>query len=130
MKQVILGVFVVVATALPFNTYAEETLLTQGFGMAKCSEYLKAVADEPDIDIYFFIWAQGYISGLNSGIYMADGPVRNVGARPWSELLDYLDNYCKENPTHKHVEGALKFYYALPVDENVAPLADALENYE
>ena len=72
---------------------------------ASCNAWLKSTGNK-SIRSYYDIWVRGFVSGYNYG-----NPERQVrdGALPVSDALhQYLDQYCRANPTLSFTGGAIQ----------------------
>ncbi len=85
------------------------------FENSSCSAWLKTSGNKALRAQYLF-WIQGFVSGHNYA-----SPARQVatGELPGSEALyQFLDAYCKDNPTLSFVGGAIRLVEEL---REVAP---------
>lgn len=87
---------------------------------ASCSAWVKS-ADNKAIRAYYDFWVRGFVSGYNYG-----NPAQQVkdGALPPSDALhQYLDQYCRDNPSLSFTGGAIRLVEELR--EPVAPTKPA-----
>lgn len=85
------------------------------FEDASCAAWMKS-SDNKGLRAQYEFWVRGFVSGHNYG-----NPTLQVkiGVFPGSDVLhQYLDQYCRDNPTLSFVGGALKL-----VDELREPVA-------
>ncbi len=72
---------------------------------ASCNAWAKSAGNKA-IRTYYEFWVRGFVSGHNFG-----NPAEQVkdGAMPASDALyQYLDEYCRENPTLSFTGGAIR----------------------
>ena len=87
---------------------------------ASCSAWVKS-ADNKAIRAYYDFWVRGFVSGYNYG-----NPAQQVkdGALPPSDALhQYLDQYCRDNPSLSFTGGAIRLVEEL--QEPPAPMKPA-----
>ena len=86
---------------------------------ASCSAWLKS-ADNKAIRAYYDFWVRGFVSGYNYG-----NPAQQVkdGALPPSDALhQYLDQYCRDNPSLSFTGGAIRL-----VEELTEPVGPTIQ---
>jgi len=89
---------------------------------ASCSAWVKS-ADNKAIRAYYDFWVRGFVSGYNYG-----NPAQQVkdGALPPSDALhQYLDQYCRDNPSLSFTGGAIRLVEELREPETPAKPAPA-----
>lgn len=87
---------------------------------ASCGAWVKS-ADNKAIRAYYDFWVRGFVSGYNYG-----NPAQQVrdGALPPSDALhQYLDQYCRDNPSLSFTGGAIRLVEELR--EPAAPIKPA-----
>jgi hypothetical protein len=79
---------------------------------ASCNAWTKSAGNKA-IRAYYDFWVRGFVSGHNYG-----NPAQQVkeGALPGSDALyQYLDEYCRDNPTLSFTGGAVRMVDQLRV---------------
>lgn len=75
-----------------------------GFDDATCTAWEKS-RDNKYIRAQYEFWIRGFVSGHN---WANPGRQVQVGALPGGDpLYDYIDRYCRENPTQTFIGAAL-----------------------
>ncbi len=83
---------------------------------ASCNTWMKS-ADNKAIRAYYDFWVRGFVSGHNYG---NPGQQVREGTLPTSDALhQYLDQYCRDNPTLSFTGGAIQLVEELR--ESAAP---------
>src|SRR6516164_4877503 len=69
-----------------------------GPGAASCGQYAQGVrAQGAPMRNYFFAWAQGFLSGLNSPPMLVNKDA-NLGGRSPDDQQRFIDQYCDQRP--------------------------------
>jgi len=80
----------------------------RGVGATSCGKYAEMYRMNPrNADDLYISWAQGYISGVNSGM----DAYFDLGSKTSDEMLRFLRKYCNDHPSanfHEAAEGLLK----------------------
>jgi hypothetical protein len=80
----------------------------RGVGATSCGKYAETYRMNPrNADDLYISWAQGYISGVNSGM----DAYFDLGSKTSDEMLRFLRKYCDDHPLanfHEAAEGLLK----------------------
>jgi hypothetical protein len=86
---------------------------TRGAGAMSCAKYAEAYRQTPALaDAVFVAWAQGYISGINSG--MEEDAYFDLGAKTSDEMQRVLRKYCNDRPLANFRDAALELAKSLP----------------
>lgn len=93
----VLAVIVFLVWGLCISVEAKDSAgewTTRGIGSkaGSCGEYVR---DETDYQRWYEHWLMGYISGKNSG---APGSADFSNGTAAQGLIQWIQNYCKENP--------------------------------
>ena len=73
----------------------DHKVMIWGAGTISCGEFIKVVAKNPQNEVVFGQWLNGYISGRN----FADRSVADYAAGlDRTALISWITNYCKDNP--------------------------------
>jgi len=104
------------------TAYPEENRAWQGVGSTSCAKYGGLDrAEAEDLELMYYVWAQGFMSGLNTAYLHDKRAYRNLAATSVERQKINLSNYCSRNPTHTYAESVLNLYMTLP-EESVAPI--------
>src|ERR1700685_3442772 len=115
-------VFVAVVLALFASPVsAAEDMLIWGVGSVSCAKYAKIFKDAPDRTKGILIdWAQGYMSGLNSGLLSANKPTRNLSGEP-ENLASVVMAGCDQRPLALVVNIVQTYFDYLPLSNYRKP---------
>ena len=108
MRQAMLAVlfFLIVDYA-----QAADEAAVSGIGAAKCSAFATAFKESPTLsEGVYFTWAQGYMSGMNTGLLMVKHSFRNLTERSEAEQKNHLRAYCDKWPERPFVDAVLNLY--------------------
>ena len=117
MKKLIL----VAVAALSMNVAFANDAVGVGFGAIgdSCGLWLKARRDNELIQGSMVSWAQGYISGLNGGLMLAD---QKLVILPGPSVVEaWLDKRCAADPTSNALGEMLLLFMKLRQDQGKAP---------
>jgi hypothetical protein len=93
-----------------FNASAEEQTF-QGFGTASCAKFAEMYRVRPDeTEPLFFGWAQGFMSGLNTGVMLARGKTTDLGRWTIEHQEQEVRMYCNSYPLESYVKAVFKLY--------------------
>jgi hypothetical protein len=78
-------------------------VVTRGNGGVSCGIYIRVMAQNPQNEVSFGQWLDGYISGLND----ADRAGVNHGAGLYRDvLMGWITNYCISHPLDLFVDAS------------------------
>src|SRR5262249_40371397 len=80
-----------------------------GPGSASCPHYTQKVRQDQIMRNFFFSWAQGYLSGVNSAVFYS-AKNTNLANRSIEDQLDFIDRYCEQHPSAFYVQAVLNLY--------------------
>jgi hypothetical protein len=107
MRQVVLAT---VSFWISITTASAQDLSWVGPGAASCTQYAQSVrSGGEDMHSFFFSWAQGFLSGLNTRPLLSGKPT-NLAARPTNYQQAFIDRYCDERPLATYVNAVLSLY--------------------
>ena len=94
----------------------EKPAAVMGHGMATCAEFAKVYRESPTekTEITFFVWAQGYMSGLNLVQYNLKKPRHDLNAWSISDQESHIRHFCEEKPLSEYLFAVLSLFNALP----------------
>jgi hypothetical protein len=90
-----------------------------GTGAISCARYAQEVRSmgKPQ-RIFYFTWAQGYMSGVNS-VVLYSAKHTNLGLRDVEAQLAFLDRYCDQHPEAFYVQAVLNLYDAMRSEQDL-----------
>lgn len=82
-----------------------------GPGLKTCAGYIadihKYSEAREELRQRYFIWAQGFITGLNYVHFSkAHTPLKNILSVPLSDQMKFIDDYCLTNPEDMYLKAA------------------------
>ena len=116
-----LGTTMLLIILLPATAQAQgQQVNIFSFEDASCAAWTKS-ANNKGLRAQYEFWVRGFVSGHN---YANPAQQVKVGALPGSDALyQYLDQYCRDNPTLSFIGGAIRLVEELR--EPTAPLKPA-----
>ena len=80
-----------------------------GPGSSSCSEYANAVRASGDLHDFFFSWAQGFMSGLNTSL-LPIGAQTDLAGSTTDAQQRYIDDFYDGRPLATYVQAVLALY--------------------
>jgi hypothetical protein len=125
MKRVLL-----LACLAPIPALAQNYPVATGPGLSTCQQYEHLHREDPSMVDAFFVWAEGYLSGLNDR-YVTEGGPANLLPPNFSTdgQKAYLDRFCRQYPDAPYMQGVVELFHdmrrgqKLPIAEPAAPPA-------
>ena len=119
MFQFLRGI-ALIASALISITSANAEMAEMGLGVSSCAEFAKRYqADPTSFELYYFTWAQGFMSGLNSMSLLEHGTSRDLESMPTENQQQQLRDYCNAHPLAPYDQGVMHLYFQLPFSKPV-----------
>ena len=95
---------------------AAQAIGVSGHGGGICAEFAHAYKRNPfSAETNYFIWAQGFMSGLNTVFIAHKMPSRNLGARTIPQQQSHIRAYCDQHPLAEYVQAVLSLMETLPL---------------
>jgi hypothetical protein len=88
------------------STLADRDAAGGGVGIYPCAEFTK-VRDKPDLEVLFFTWAQGFLTGWNMGVPNDTGLSVEFSKLNRDEQKHFIREYCEANPTKRYLESVI-----------------------
>ncbi|MGQ0742177.1 MAG: hypothetical protein ACT4OG_07785 [Alphaproteobacteria bacterium] len=92
----------------------------QGVGISTCAQFAQLYRDDPEnIELIYFSWAQGFMSGMN-GVLLRNGESgRNLNSMSVESQQRHLRAYCDKHPLAVYIDAVGNLFQEL--DEVVPP---------
>lgn len=104
---------ILLCTGLALVPGAAFSYPVQGLGATSCAEFAQLYKRDPkSTELYFFTWAQGYMSGLNMGLLASKQPAKELGSETNDQTLA-LRTYCSDNPLKTYMDAVLDLWKSL-----------------
>ena len=100
----------VVATAAPVGA---EPAAGQGVGTYTCAEAARAVRKDRSLDLLYFSWAQGWMTGWNLAQMNVAAPTVDLTARSLDDQQAYIKSYCVLHPDGLYMDAVHQLYTAM-----------------
>jgi hypothetical protein len=85
-----------------------------GPGTKTCTQFGQDYTEDRLAEIAYFLWALGYMSGLNLAAVGTFQQYNNMGATSQEEQKAFLRRWCNEHPLAKYSDGVFELYQTLP----------------
>ncbi len=103
-----------VALALTFAAPAlAEPAAGQGVGTYTCAEAGRAVRGDHNLDLLYFSWAQGWMTGWNLAQMNANLPTVDLTALSLENQRSFIKAYCAQHADGLYMDGVYKLYQAM-----------------
>jgi hypothetical protein len=100
-----------VASGWPINATAAEMEL-MGLGASTCGQFASSYRKSPElVELNYFAWAQGYLSGLNMGSLVQGGLSKNIGGISTDEQQRIIRQYCNDHPLSNYNQAVTDLYF-------------------
>jgi hypothetical protein len=106
-------VFASVALLLAAAPAAAEPAAGQGVGAYTCAEAARAARDDHQLDLIYFSWAQGWMTGWNLAQLDQHQPTADMTALSLPDQRAFLENYCARHADGLYMEAVYKLYQAM-----------------
>ncbi len=108
MRQTIIALAMVLTASV---ANAQEEFDTEGVGVKTCGEFALQYRSSPtDTELFYFNWAQGYMSGLNA-MRTSRKVLNSISFR---EKLTRVRSYCSNHPFAQYFEAVTDLYNSMP----------------
>jgi hypothetical protein len=112
MKRPLALLALMLASVAPLPAAAQNYPVAVGPGLSSCTQYLRLHREDPSMVDAFFVWAEGYISGLNDRYVGGEGVPANLQPPDLSadEQKSFLDRYCRAHQDAPYMQGVLVLF--------------------
>jgi hypothetical protein len=88
-------------------------LSAMGFGTSTCAMFNNSYRG---LEETYFVWAQGFMSGMNFALSIdpTGGRYADLSAKSISEQKTYIRLYCHNHPSDAYLQAVLNLYSELP----------------
>ena len=84
-----------------------------GVGTYKCGEAAKAVRGDAELELMYFSWAQGWMTGWNLAQLNASLPIVDLNTEDVSEQRAFIKTYCANHPNSLYMDAARQLYESM-----------------
>jgi hypothetical protein len=90
----------------------------QGVGTYTCSEASRAIRGDHSLDLLYFSWAQGWMTGWNLAQMNANLPTVDLTALSLENQRAFIKAYCAQHSNGLYMDAVYKLYQAMkPSDQ-------------
>jgi hypothetical protein len=84
-----------------------------GVGTYTCAEQAKAVRGDRELDLLYFSWAQGWMTGWNLAQMNADQPTVDLNTKVLSDQRAFIKTYCANHPAGLYMDAVRQLYLSM-----------------
>jgi hypothetical protein len=92
---------------------AADAAAGQGVGTYTCAEAVQAVRRDRQLDLIYFSWAQGWMTGWNLARMNEDKPTADLNSRPLADQRSFIKVYCEQNPQGLYMDAVHELYESI-----------------
>lgn len=109
----ILLALVVALSTYPAN--AHETVWITGLGANSCASFVEVSNRKPEVQLAFYSWAQGYMSGVNEMRVLVGADVARVAPTVFDgeAQIVWLLEYCEAHPERSYLHAVFELFLEL-----------------
>ena len=85
----------------------------QGVGTYTCAEAARAIRGDHSLDILYFSWAQGWMTGWNLAQMNLNQPTVDLTALTLDNQRAFIKAYCAQHATGLYMDAVYKLYQAM-----------------
>jgi len=105
----------ILLTIVDTGAFAQEKRYAfAGSGTRSCSHFAQDFKKFPDLEIAYFSWAQGFMSGLNAHYLITEKKYRNLALKPSEQQQAEIRSYCDERPLANFQDAVVNLYNSMP----------------
>jgi hypothetical protein len=109
----LLGIVMLVASGS--SSYAADTPnWAMGVGSQSCAKFAQDYAKDVSAELFYFTWAQGFMTGLNMVAALDKKNIRNMGGEIIQLQQQRIREYCSEHPLDDYMQAVATMYGGLP----------------
>lgn len=98
--------------AVATSAQAQPTAKIVGIGAQNCAEFNKEIGSTQAAELYFFAWAQGFMSGvlIRAPAGLDEGLDLTPRSFPLQAQVDFLRTFCVQNPDQDYMDAVRALY--------------------
>jgi hypothetical protein len=82
-----------------------------GWGTSTCAQFANLYRSDPEfVEEHLFIWAQGFMSGLNVALQGDTGLTKNLGSMSTAQQQGAIRAYCNDHPLATYIDAVLDLW--------------------
>lgn len=104
-----------ILSIVAMQTAKAEPMYARGVGTTTCGRFATLYRDNPEhVEMAYFSWAQGYMSGLNRWMYSENKTFKDQNASTTDVQLSFIRKYCNEHPLANYSTATTELFRSLP----------------
>jgi hypothetical protein len=96
--------------------------IAEGAGNSTCAEFNKESAQISSAEDTYFVWAEGYMTGMNFTEINDSGQSRNLFSKSESEQEHAIHRLCAGHPDQPYFNAVIVFFHSLPMNTPIKAL--------
>jgi hypothetical protein len=105
----------IIAIILIATNLAHAASDAEGFGLHSCAKFGKDFQEDPaQVEIMYFTWAAGFLTGVNATSKATNNARRNLDAISPAEQRQFMRRYCASHPLNNYADGVFELLEAFP----------------
>jgi hypothetical protein len=93
---------------------AQQSLIFTGAGTRTCGQFAEAYRASPEVnELFYFSWAQGFMSGRNSVLAENNQLIRDLASLSMDEQQSFIRHYCNQFPLDLYYSAVIKLHNSL-----------------
>jgi len=107
MRRTLIACGAALSMSVALAHAAEKAAFTAGPGATTCAQFARSYAADPNAELAYFFWAQGWFSGVNGMEGMTHGRKRSLKdlfSIPMQEQMLILREYCDQHPLEMYAD--------------------------
>jgi hypothetical protein len=108
----IAGLAAAIALA-PVSAAFAEPAAGLGVGTYTCAEAARAVRNDKELDLIYFSWAQGWMTGWNLAQMNAELPTVDLNARSLPDQRAFIKSYCASHGDGLYMDAVHQLYLSM-----------------
>lgn len=86
--------------------------VSSGAGDSSCVEFAEQYKKHKEaMEIFYFSWAQGYLSAHNSWLHYTKRKTLDLNAVPQDNQKQHIRSYCSNNPLKDYVDAVISLFH-------------------
>jgi hypothetical protein len=113
MKALVTYVSVALTAAIGSTCHAETVIA--GAGALTCGQFANHYAKNPQVELSYFAWAQGFMSSMNVSRADSPSPAYRDLSGPIEFQMSQIRIYCDDHPLAQYSDAVFDLFGSLPL---------------
>jgi hypothetical protein len=97
---------------------AQEAFASMGVGSQSCGQFAQHYQQDVDSELYYFSWAQGFMTAANISLMRDQHRYRDLAGRSTIDQRASIRSYCNDHPLSNFADAVIALFITLPVKES------------